>query len=63
MTKPHRTILIVDDNKDVSLILTLTLRAKGFTVLEAEDGSIQGRATDLKGRVRPGQPNQGGARP
>jgi hypothetical protein len=32
-------------------------------VLEAEDGSIQGRAVDLKGRVRPGQPNTGGARP
>jgi len=26
------------------------------SVLEAEDGSIQGRATDLKGRVRPGTP-------
>jgi len=32
-------------------------------VLEAEDGSIQGRATDLKGRVRSGQPQQGGPRP
>jgi CheY-like chemotaxis protein len=40
MTKNHRTILIVDDNVDVSLILTLNLRARGFTVLEAEDGEI-----------------------
>jgi hypothetical protein len=29
-------------------------------VTEAEDGSIQGRAVDLKGRVRPGQPVAGG---
>jgi hypothetical protein len=32
-------------------------------VMEAEDGSIQGRAVGLKGRVRPGQPNSGGTRP
>ena len=32
-------------------------------VLEAEDGSIQGSAVGLKGRVRPGQPVAGGARP
>ena len=32
-------------------------------VLEAEDGSIQGSAVGLKGRVRPGQPAAGGARP
>ena len=31
-------------------------------VIEAEDGSIQGRAVGLKGRVRP-QPNAGSARP
>jgi len=29
-------------------------------VVEAEDGSIQGRAIGLKGRVRPGQPAAGG---
>ena len=29
-------------------------------VMEAEDGSIQGRAVGLKGRVRPGQPGAGG---
>ena len=29
-------------------------------VTEAEDGSIQGRAVELKGRVRPGQPAAGG---
>ena len=32
-------------------------------VMEAEDGSIQGRAVELKGRVRPGQPAAGGAQP
>ena len=32
-------------------------------VLEAEDGSIQGNATDLKGRFQAGQPNAGGAKP
>jgi hypothetical protein len=32
-------------------------------VIEAEDGSIQGRATGFKGRVRPGQANTGGSRP
>ena len=32
-------------------------------VLEAEDGSIQGSAVGLKGRVRFGQPTAGGARP
>jgi hypothetical protein len=30
------------------------------SVMEAEDGSIQGRAVDLKGRVRSGQPAAGG---
>ena len=30
-------------------------------VIEAEDGSIQGRAVGLKGRVRPGQPGAGGS--
>jgi hypothetical protein len=32
-------------------------------VIEAEDGSIQGSAVGLKGRVRLGQPSAGGARP
>ena len=32
-------------------------------VIEAEDGSIQGSAVGLKGRVRTGQPNAGGAKP
>jgi hypothetical protein len=32
-------------------------------VVEAEDGSIQGRAVELKGRVRPGQPNAKNSRP
>jgi len=32
-------------------------------VIEAEDGSIQGSAVGLKGRVRIGQPAAGGARP
>ena len=32
-------------------------------VLEAEDGTIQGRADGLKGRVRPGQPDPGAAPP
>jgi len=32
-------------------------------VIEAEDGSIQGSAVGLKGRVRPGPPPAGGARP
>jgi len=32
-------------------------------VIEGEDGSIQGRAVGLKGRVLPGQPNAGGSRP
>ena len=31
-------------------------------VIESDDGSIQGRAVGLKGRVRPGEPNGGGAR-
>lgn len=31
------------------------------SVTEAEDGSIQGRAVDLKGRVRPGQTSAGGS--
>ena len=30
-------------------------------VIESEDGSIQGRAVGLKGRVRPGQPSGGGS--
>jgi hypothetical protein len=30
-------------------------------VIEAEDGSIQGRAVGLKGRIRPGQPGAGGS--
>ena len=30
-------------------------------VIESDDGSIQGRAVDLKGRVRAGQPTTGGA--
>lgn len=32
-------------------------------VIEAEDGSIQGRAVGLKGRFRLGQPTAGGAQP
>jgi hypothetical protein len=32
-------------------------------VMESEDGSIQGRAVGLKGRVLPGQPAAGGSRP
>jgi len=32
-------------------------------VIEAEDGSIQGRAVALKGRVRPGQASRGGTQP
>ena len=32
-------------------------------VIEAEDGSIQESAVGLKGRFRPGQPSQGGAKP
>jgi len=32
-------------------------------VIEAEDGSIQGSAVGLKGRVRTGQPSAGGAKP
>lgn len=32
-------------------------------VIETEDGSIQGRAVGLKGRVKPGQANAGGPRP
>jgi hypothetical protein len=31
-------------------------------VIESEDGSIQGRAVGLKGRVLPGQPTTGGSR-
>jgi hypothetical protein len=31
-------------------------------VMEAEDGSIQGRATGLKGRIRPGPAGQGGSK-
>jgi len=32
-------------------------------VIEAEDGSIQGSAVGLKGRIRPGQPTAGGTKP
>jgi hypothetical protein len=32
-------------------------------VIESEDGSIQGRAVGLKGRIRPGQPDARGSRP
>ena len=32
-------------------------------VIEAEDGSIQGSAVGLKGRVRAGQPSAGGTKP
>lgn len=32
-------------------------------VIESEDGSIQGRAVDLKGRVRTGEPTAGGTKP
>ena len=32
-------------------------------VIEAEDGSIQGRAVGLRGHVRPGQPSTGGTQP
>jgi hypothetical protein len=32
-------------------------------VIEAEDGSIQGSAVGLKGRVRPGQPTAGDSKP
>jgi hypothetical protein len=32
-------------------------------VLEAEDGSIQGSAVGLKGRIRPGQSSAGGTKP
>ena len=34
-----------------------------LSMLEAEDGSIQGRAVGLKGRFRPGQPAAGGGQP
>jgi hypothetical protein len=33
------------------------------SMIEAEDGSIQGRAVGLKGRVRPGAPGQAGSPP
>ena len=32
-------------------------------MIEAEDGSIQGSAVGLKGRIRPGQPAAGGLKP
>ena len=57
-------------NRIMGTILGGTGRYAGVTgtyefswqfVLEAEDGSIQGRATGLKGRVRPGQPATGGS--
>ena len=32
-------------------------------VIKAEDGSVQGSAVGLKGRVRTGQPSAGGAKP
>jgi hypothetical protein len=56
-------------NRITGLILGGTGRYAGATgtyefswqfVMEAEDGSIQGRAEGLKGRVRPGQPTAGG---
>jgi len=59
-------------NRIIGTILGGTGRYAGATgsyefswqfVIEAEDGSIQGRAVGLKGRVRPGQPIAGGARP
>jgi hypothetical protein len=60
-----------DRNRIEGTILGGTGRYAGATgsyefswqfVIESEDGSIQGRAIGLKGRVRPGQPNAG-ARP
>jgi len=57
-------------NHIVGMILGGTGRYAGVTgtfefswqfVIEAEDGSIQGRAVGLKGRFRPGQPGAGGA--
>ncbi len=59
-------------NRIVGTILGGTGRYAGATgsyefswrfVIETEDGSIQGSAVGLKGRVRPGQPTAGGARP
>ena len=32
-------------------------------VIEGDDGSIQGRAVGLKGRIRAGEPNAGGSKP
>ncbi len=40
---------------------TGTYKFSWQSVLEAEDGSIQGRAVDLKGRIRPGEPDAGGS--
>jgi hypothetical protein len=59
-------------NRIVGTIIGGTGRYAGATgnyefswqyVIEAEDGSIQGRVLGLKGRVRPGQPTAGGERP
>lgn len=57
-----------DRNHITATILGGTGRYAGATgayefswqwVMEAEDGSIQGRAVELKGRVRPGTPTEG----
>jgi len=40
MEKNRQTILIIDDNCDVSFMLAVSLRARGFGVLEAENGEI-----------------------
>ena len=61
-----------EQNRITGTILGGTGRYAGATgtyefswqfVIEAEDGSIQGRAVGLKGRVRLGQPDAGSARP
>jgi len=61
-----------DDNHITGTILGGTGRYAGAVgtyefswqyVIESEDGSIQGRAVGLKGRVLPGQPTTGGSRP
>lgn len=60
------------DNRITGTFLGGTGRFAGVTgayefswqyVMEAEDGSIQGRAVGLKGRFRVGQPTGGGAQP
>jgi hypothetical protein len=61
-----------DRNRITGTILGGTGRYAGATgsyefswqfVMEAEDGSIQGRAVGLKGRILPGQPAAGGSKP